>query len=303
MPDFGVSQRDRSRAVVDRECARAGAVHRGQRSGEWQAVHGRGGGVVSMSARGFTILELVIALGLFAAVMTAVGRVLLTQKRLYRELGQRADLSDNLRTAGDILGAELWGLDAVDGDIIAFGPDSVTIRAERAFALACSIAGGVVVLNRAMTFGVRSIAAGDSLLVYGDSAWHPGLATSVSSSACADSTQSPVRAFEVVTYRSYRASDGAFYIGVRDAGGLQPIAGPLVSSGLLFSFFDTAGAPAAVAGDISAIRIRVHMQSAEPVTRRGVTVPLQDSLVSWVTLRNNLAVPVISNPGLTPGVR
>ena len=242
---------------------------------------------MSMKARGFTVLELVLALGLFAVVMTAVSRVLLSQKRLYRELGQRADLSDNLRTAGDILGAELWGLDATDGDILAFGPDSITIRAQRAFALACSVVGGALVLNRAMKFGVRDVAVGDSLLIYADSEWRSGMATSVSSAACSDSPQVPVRAYEVVTYRSYRASDGAYYIGVRDAGGLQPVAGPLVSGGLLLSYVDTAGAATAVARAIAVIRIRIRMQSAEPVTRRGVTALLGDSLIRWVTLRNN----------------
>lgn len=250
---------------------------------------------MSVKARGFTVLELVLALSLFAVVMTAAGRVLLTQERLYHEFGQRADLSDNLRTAGDVLGAELWGLDAADGDILAFGPDSVTLRAQRAFALACSITGGALVLNQPMTFGIRSFTVGDSLLVYADSVWRPGLAASVVSSSCPDSAQIPVRAFESVTYRSYRASDGAYYIGVRDAGGLQPIAGPLVSGGLLLSFFDSAGAPAAGPRVISAIRIRVRMESAEPVARRGVMAVLQDSLVSWVTLRNN--------PGLPPGAR
>ena len=244
---------------------------------------------MSMKARGFTVVELVVALGLFAVVMTGVSRVLLSQKRLYRELGQRADLSDNLRTAGDILGTELWGLDAYDGDILAFGPDSITIRAQRAFALACSVAGGALALNRAMTFGVRDVAVGDSLLVYADSEWRSGLATSVSSAACPDSAQTPVRAYEVVTYRSYRASDGAYYIGVRDAGGLQPIAGPLVPGGLLFSYADTAGAPTGVARAIAVIRVRIWMRSAEPVTRRGVTSLLEDSLVRWVTLRNNPA--------------
>ena len=242
---------------------------------------------MSMKARGFTVLELVLALGLFAVVMTAVSRVLLSQKRLYRELGQRADLSDALRTAGDILGAELWGLDATDGDILAFGPDSITIRAQRAFALACSASGGALVLNRAMSFGVRDIAVGDSILVYADSGWRPGLATSVISAACPDSAQNPVRAYEVVTYRAYRASDGAYYIGVRDAGVLQPIVGPLVPGGLLFSYSDTAGAPTALARAIAVIRVRIWMQSAEPVKRRGVTTLLGDSLIRWVTLRNN----------------
>ena len=240
--------------------------------------------------RGFTVLELVLALGLFALVMAGVGRVLLTQKRLYRELGQRADLSDNLRTAGDILSSELWGLDAADGDLEAMGPDSLTIRAARAFSAVCGVPASPLRLRRDVTFGVRDVAVGDSLLVYAfpDSSWRPGVVTATPSPiSCPDSIATPVLAFDVVTYRSYRASDGAYYIGVRDAGGLQPIAGPLPPGGLLFSYFDSAGAPAAVVPKVAAIRVRIRMQSAEPVTRRGATTVLEDSLVTWVTLRNN----------------
>ncbi|HEX4560305.1 MAG TPA: hypothetical protein VH113_00620 [Gemmatimonadales bacterium] len=240
--------------------------------------------------QGFTVLELVLALGLLAVVMAGVGRVMLTQKRLYRELGQRADLSDNLRTAGDILSAELWGLDAADGDILALGADSIRIRAERAFSGVCGLPTSPLRLRRDLTFGVRDFAVGDSLLVYSspDSAWRTDVVTSTPIRvSCPDSVTTPVRAFEVVTYRSYRASDGAYYIGMRDAGGLQPIAGPLVAAGLLFSFFDSSGSPTGVPRAVAAIRVRIRMQSAEPVTRRGVTTPLVDSTVRWVSLRNN----------------
>jgi hypothetical protein len=58
--------------------------------------------------------------------------------------------------------------------------------------------------------------------------------------------------------------------------------------GLAFTFFDSTGGPAATARDIDAIRIRLRALSAEPVTRRGVTAVLDDSVVGWVTLRNNL---------------
>ena len=199
-------------------------------------------------------------------------------------------MSDNLRAAGGILASELWGLDAADGDILAMGPDSIRIRAERAFSISCGAASGTLLLQEGMTFGVRAFAVGDSLLLYraADSAWRPGVVTSVASAApCPDSTQTPVRAFEVVTYRAYRAADGAYYIGVRDGGGLQPIAGPLAPSGFLLSFFDSSGVPATGPRAVASIRFRIRMQSAEPVTRRGVTALLEDSLVNWVSLRNN----------------
>lgn len=245
-------------------------------------------------SRGFTVLELVLALGLFAVVMAAVSRVFLTQKRLYRELGQRADLSDNLRAGGEVLASELWALDAADGDLLAMGPDSVSIRAARAFSAVCGVPGSPLRLRSDVTFGIRDIAVGDSLLLYSsaDSAWRTDVVTSTPVlTSCPESVATPVRAFEGATYRSYRASDGAYYIGVRDAGGLQPIAGPLVPGGLSFTFFDSTGAPASAPRAVAAIRVRIRMQSAERVIRRGVTSFLEDSTERWVSLRNNPRSP------------
>lgn len=255
---------------------------------------------------GFTVVELTVSLALFAAVMGAAGRLLLTEQRRYRELGQRADLSDNLRAAVQILSGDLWGLDARDGDILALGSDSLRIRAERVFTVVCQAETGSLVLRKARTYGIRDFAAGDSLLVYAesDTLWRAGAVTSPPASAsCPDSTPgerigvelfgalpgpgSPVRGYEVVTYRSYRGADGAYYLGVRDAGGLQPVAGPLAPSGLLLSFLDSAGAPTSIPSMVAAIRIRVRAVSAEPVTRGGRTALLVDTAVSWVTLRNN----------------
>lgn len=256
--------------------------------------------------RGLTVVELVFALGLLAVVMTAAGRLLLSQKRLYRELGQRADLNDNLRAGAAILTADLWSADAREGDLLAIGPDSIRLRAERRFAVVCGASGADLWMWRSLSFGVRDLAPGDSLLVYAgpDSAWQGGVVTSGPTSAvCPDSTPAervgvtlagpmpaagtPVRGFEVVTYRSYRASDGSYYLGLRDAGALQPLAGPLVPGGLLLTFFDSAGAVTSDARAVGAVRIRVRARSAEPVTRRGVTAVLDDSVVTWVTLRNN----------------
>jgi hypothetical protein len=98
-----------------------------------------------------------------------------------------------------------------------------------------------------------------------------------------------IRAYEVVTYRSYRASDGAYYLGLRDAGGLQPMVGPLApSAGLKLGYLDSLGLPTANPRDVAAIRVRLRALSAEPVTRRGGTALLDDSVTAWVTLRNNL---------------
>lgn len=255
---------------------------------------------------GFTLVEMAVTLCLFAVVMGSATRVLLDQQRLYRELGQRVDLGDNLRAASGVLAAELWGLDAVEGDLRALGADSIRIRAQRVFSVVCGASTGSLVLRKSLTSGIRGVAAGDSLLVLdgADSGWRTGLVTSAATAAtCPDSAPAlavgvslpgpaapagaAVRGYEVVTYRSYQAADGAYYLGLRDAGGLQPVAGPLAAGGLELSYFDSAGLPTAVPVAVAAIRIRIRMESAEPVVRRGGSTQLTDSVVSWVTLRNN----------------
>jgi len=254
-----------------------------------------------MRRRGLTLVELVFALGLLAVVMTAAGRLLLFQRRFYRELGQRADLNDNLRAGAEILSADLWSVDAREGDLLAIGADSIRIRAERQFAVVCGMSGASVLLRKSLTFGIRDLAPGDSLLAYvePDSQWAAGVVTSGPASAsCPDSTPgervgvsmagsaglplavgTPVRGYEVVTYRSYRASDGAYYLGLRDAGALQPLVGPLAPAGLLFTYFDSAGGVTSSAKSVSAIGIRLRARSAQAM--------LDDSVVSRVTLRNN----------------
>ena len=262
---------------------------------------------MSVRPEGFSLAEVLVALALLGIVSVGAGRLLLTEQRSYREIGQRADLADNLRAAADILAADLWSLDAVDGDILALGPDSIRVRGERRFAVVCQALGGASLTFRgSLTFGVRDFRPGDSILVYvpGDSVWSAGAVTAgPAAAACPDSAPgeridvslpgpapsagTPVRGFEIVTYRLYRASDGAYYLGVRDAGGLQPLAGPLTADGLRLGFMDSAGAFTADPRATSAIRIRVRALSAEPVFRRGRSVTLDDSVVAWVTLRNN----------------
>lgn len=253
-----------------------------------------------MRRRGLTLVELVFALGLLAVVMTAAGRLLLSQKRFYWELGQRTDLNDNLRAGAEILAADLWSVDAREGDLLAIGADSIRIRAERQFAVVCGMSGVSVLLRKSLTFGIRDLAPGDSLLAYvePDSQWAAGVVTSGPVSAsCPDSTPgervgvsmaasalpltvgTPVRGYEVVTYRSYRASDGAYYLGLRDAGALQPLVGPLAPAGLLCTFFDSAGGVTSSAKNVTAIGIRLRALSPQSA--------LDDSVVSRVTLRNN----------------
>src|SRR5437667_9994140 len=95
---------------------------------------------IRMSARarrGFTMVELLVALVLLGLVSAALYRVLVNNQRLYMAQTQRIDLSQNIRAAANILPAELREIDAADGDIIAMAPDRLEVRAMRWLGFTC----------------------------------------------------------------------------------------------------------------------------------------------------------------------
>jgi len=127
-----------------------------------------------LARRGFTIVELLVALTLLGIVSTAIYKVLVNNQRLYLAQTQTIDLNQNLRAAAAILPAELRELDAVDGDITFMGPDSIRIRAMRQLAFVCTtpqLAIGlgqiVVTIRTTPIYGNRqTFSRGDSILVY-----------------------------------------------------------------------------------------------------------------------------------------
>ena len=127
-----------------------------------------------LARRGFTLVELLVALTLLGIVSTAIYKVLVNNQRLYLAQTQTIDLNQNLRAAAAILPAELRELDAVDGDITFMGPDSIRIRAMRQLAFVCTtpqLAIGlgqiVVTIRTTPIYGNRqTFSRGDSILVY-----------------------------------------------------------------------------------------------------------------------------------------
>ncbi|MFN2572310.1 MAG: prepilin-type N-terminal cleavage/methylation domain-containing protein [Gemmatimonadales bacterium] len=136
---------------------------------------------VPMSRRGFTMIELLVALVLLGLVSTAIYRVLVSNQRLYMAQTQRIDLSQNIRAAATILPAEFRELDAFDGDIAAMSATQLDIRAMRWLSFVCvapvlagvntnltMIVRGGQAVGQPMFFGARAIRTTDSMLVYLD---------------------------------------------------------------------------------------------------------------------------------------
>lgn len=149
-----------------------------------------------LGRRGFTLIELMIALVLLGLVSTAVYKVMVNHQRVYQAQTQRIDLQQNIRAAATILPAEFRVLDASDGDILSMTADSITIRAMRLFAVACDtpiltlngpLNAKTLVLRNSMTYGSRMLTIGDSLFLYyegvpgnrNDDGWVRGRVTAV----------------------------------------------------------------------------------------------------------------------------
>jgi len=187
-----------------------------------------------------------------------------------------------------------------------------------------ALGGRGVTVRNALTFGSRAFnSATDSLLIYyegnagtrNDDGWVSGDLTATLAAPCVGDLRpgtklttnlkpfllpkqnlpgaiplgAPVWAFEVDTYRVYQAADGQWYLGLRNAGGLQPLVGPLIgANGMTLSYFDAAGAVTAVPANVAQIEIRVRGQTAQPVRLAdGRQMNQVDSIVTRVALRNN----------------
>lgn len=258
-----------------------------------------------LKPRGFTLVELMVGLLLLGIISVGIYRVLVKNQQLYVTQSQRIDVQQNLRAGSAILPAELREIDAADGDLIAMGPDSVTIRAYRVFSIACTapvlggaLSGLALNVRQALTFGVRNFQNGDSILVYyegdstkrADDTWARGVITAgPAASTCPTDLKAsylmtialaagswsntagsmlkgaPVRAFETITYRNSQASDGNYYLSFRNSSGLTPLVGPLERHGLAFAYYDSTGAVTATATNVKRIRIALNYQSLQPV--------------------------------------
>ncbi|MGH2601282.1 MAG: prepilin-type N-terminal cleavage/methylation domain-containing protein [Dehalococcoidia bacterium] len=154
-----------------------------------------------MGRRGFTLVELLVALALLGIVSVSIYRVLVGNQRMYHAQTQRIELQESIRAAATILPAEFRELAATEGDIYAMSATEIRMRAMRQFDVLCRapvLGGGTgglgITLFRDLHNG-PTIVVGDSLLVYyegdelsrSDDSWVTAVVTGVSGSAtCPD---------------------------------------------------------------------------------------------------------------------
>jgi prepilin-type N-terminal cleavage/methylation domain-containing protein len=276
--------------------------------------------------RGFTLIEMMVALLIATVVMGAAYRLLTGNQRFYRAQSQITDVQQNLRAGLLVLTGELRELASAEGDILALASDQVEMRAARGFGVICkppSVGNGEIVLKNSRLYGYRPIDAtrsgvfvwrdGDSLKAT-DDRWLTATVTDVQSENCSDGTAgtrlrlsvtggssqldsvfigAPARVWEQVKYELY-SDAGASWLGVStfESGAWStrsPVIGPLRSGdGLALTFLDAAGNATTTPASVAAVAVVLRGQSLQPINTPGRPVgPYQDSVSAVVTLRNN----------------
>lgn len=123
--------------------------------------------------RGFTLIEILVALAVFGVVAATMLRVLMTAQRVTTAQTVRATLQSNLRVGSLVLPNELRMLNQSDtSDILTATDSSITYLAMRGFYTLCAAPGSATSITVAdsqpsgFTFGYRAPAVGDSLFLF-----------------------------------------------------------------------------------------------------------------------------------------
>lgn len=149
--------------------------------------------------RGFTLIEILVALVIFSTVATVITRLLITSQRTTTAQAVRANLQSNLRVGSMVVPNELRMLNQSDStDILDISDTSIVYRAMRGYYVLCeAITSGTTikmlrVLPSAFSFDYRAPAAGDSLFIFyendtlkmSDDKWHRVKINSTAASTC-----------------------------------------------------------------------------------------------------------------------
>jgi type II secretory pathway pseudopilin PulG len=274
--------------------------------------------------RGFTLVELLLAMVLALLIGGVAHGLLRNAQRLSRTQAERMGLQENVRVAALVLAGELGG-----SDLLAIEPGAVTYLADRGGGDVCGVVPGalaeVVVVASSWT-SPRAPRSTDSLLVFvesdpgtgSDDAWaHLGI-VSVAGRGCPGGQAgialrvavpvtldpaalaritpgSPARLAEVMQMRYY-SSGGKSWLGMRSVGtgeAIQPVAGPLADSsagirGLTLAYHDASGAPTSDPVAARSVDIALLGVTDRPIHGRQLSRATVDSfpLTTRVALRN-----------------
>jgi prepilin-type N-terminal cleavage/methylation domain-containing protein len=278
--------------------------------------------------RGFTLVEVLLALVIMGVVTGAIYRLLNTNQRLALAQAEQVSLQSNVRTGSLIVPSELRELNTWQGgaadrnDILDPKANSVRYRSGRGMGFLCqnAAAGATkLVLAQSNWTGLRPPDADrDDLHIFidgdpyddNDDGWNQLNLTGVApGNACGGAlswaltvpaipadvpANTPVRLFEVMQLQLYADAAGEWWLGAQSVSALDPapvpILGPLTANGFQLQYLDSTGVATADLTAINSVRLTVRGLTDAPV-RTGGQAPVartQEALVTQVLLRNSV---------------
>jgi prepilin-type N-terminal cleavage/methylation domain-containing protein len=230
---------------------------------------------VSLTRRGFTLVELLIAAMISGVLAVLTGGLVAASASRLRDRSERMALEQSLRVSLGAAAAMLEPLGADSGagpDLSQTAPGGFVARVFRAAGVLCAATPNMLQVRAGVPWwrSVRGLVAGrDSLLIAtvgGADRWIAApllgapafgacpdgsaavlLPTVISAVAAAQiGAGSPLQVFEPVELRIY-ASGGASWIGLRQlqtGEAIQPLAGPFTGAGLALGYTDWSAVPA-----------------------------------------------------------
>jgi prepilin-type N-terminal cleavage/methylation domain-containing protein len=267
------------------------------------------------TARGFTLVEIIVALAVTLVVAAAIYGVVTTTQRLSLAHAERVGLQANVRTASWVASAELHEVAALPGgtpaqnDVLVAQATGITYRAMRGIGFLCQspVTPSELRLWLSTYSGYRDPAAGrDSALVFiegdslsaADDAWLPLAITNVVvGNSCPGgagitlatddhpelvglAANTPVRIYEIMELRLYQ-SGGKSWLGAHSLSAgevIQPLLGPLVDgTGFTLDYLDDAASVTADRSAIKSLTVQVRGITENPISVGGGFGPR-----SWV---------------------
>lgn len=283
------------------------------------------------TSRGFTLVEILVALTVTLVVAAAIYGLVNTTQRMSLAHAERASLQANIRIGGWVVPGELHALASLPGgsaaqnDIGVAAATGITYRAMRGVGFLCQspAAPGELRIWLSTYSGYRDPAPGrDSALVFlegdslspADDTWLPlAIANVAVGNSCPGGSgitlvtddhpetvglavNTPVRIYEIMELRLYQ-SGGKSWLGARSLSAgevIQPLLGPLVDgTGFTLEYFDAASSPTTDPSAITSITVGLRGISEN-------TLPVSAGFAPRVRVEDSLVARVSLRNGVTP---
>jgi prepilin-type N-terminal cleavage/methylation domain-containing protein len=273
-----------------------------------------------VARRGFTMIELIVALVIGLTVLASVVQVMVVQGRAYRKQREIVDIRETARDAASFLAWDLRQSVTGGSPFAAMGANAVTIRSPRGLGTICGKHPVLARYGLWKSGGNIFATADDSAAVYalGRDKWKTLKITAVGTPAAMGVTScawpgarapdvvvefavttktdtswikvgAPLRNFRRVQYGEYQANN-RWWLGrkVGAAASYEQLTGPLLapaSNGLAFTYYDTLGAVTANPAAVGSVAFTLSTESYKKTWVGQNYVYQRDSLTTKVAVR------------------